>query len=240
MIEEQKDDSGSVPLPFGKQTVVGSTVILGDCVEVMKGFEDNQFDLAIVDPEYGIGRAGQTETFTKNPKHKRKYFEDKKWDSKPPGPEYWEQLFRVSKNQIVWGANYFTDYLPPSMGWIFWDKGQDLSMNDGELAYTSFQRALRMVKINREQLMVEGGTIHPTQKPVKLYRWILKNYAEWEILGSTSRYKILDTHLGSGSSRIAADKEGFDFTGIEIDREYFDLSEKRFKQYKSQLRIEGW
>jgi site-specific DNA-methyltransferase (adenine-specific) len=226
------EDIGSSPNST-KPPVVGSTVILGDCVEVMKGFSDNQFDLAIVDPEYGIGRAGQTETFTKNPKHKRKYFEDKKWDSKPPGPEYWEQLFRVSKNQIVWGANYFTDYLPPSMGWIFWDKGQDLSMSDGELAYTSFQRALRRVKINRGQLMVEGGTIHPTQKPVKLYKWILKNYA-------TEGMNILDTHLGSGSNRIACDNMGFDFTGIEIDKGYFDLSEKRFKQYKSQLRIEGW
>src|SRR5436190_3595796 len=130
-----------------------------DCCEVMKRYENNFFDLAIVDPPYGIKRAGQTETFTKNPKHKRKYFEDKGWDDATPGAQYWSELKRVSKNQIVWGANYFPQHLDPSMGWIFWDKGQNLSMSDGELAFTSFQRALRRVIINRGQLMVEGGTI---------------------------------------------------------------------------------
>ncbi len=205
-------------------------VHLMDCMEGMKQFPDKHFDLAVVDPPYGIGRSGQTETFTKNPKHKRKHFADKGWDNETPASDYWNELFRVSKNQIVWGANYFTDYLPPSMGWIFWDKGQDLSMSDGELAYTSFNRALRRVKINRGQLMVEGGTIHPTQKPVKLYDWIFHNYAKE---GDT----ILDTHVGSGSSRIAAHRAGLDFTGYELDPDYYAAQEKRYNQFKSQLTL---
>lgn len=201
-----------------------------DCMAVMKRYPDKHFDLAVVDPPYGIGRSGQTETFTKNPKHKRKHFADKGWDTETPASDYWNELFRVSKNQIVWGANYFTEYLPASMGWIFWDKGQDLSMSDGELAYTSFNLALRRVKINRGQLMVEGGTIHPTQKPIKLYSWIFDRYAKKGDL-------ILDTHLGSGSSRIAAHKAGLSFVGCELDKEYFDAAEKRYQQFISQLTL---
>jgi len=212
---------GAVPL---------SEVYLEDCTKALKRFSDNFFDVAIVDPPYGIGRSGQTETFTKNPKHKRKHFADKGWDTETPAAEYWNELFRVSKNQIVWGANYFTKYLPASRGWIFWDKGQDLSMSDGELAYTSFNRALRRVKINRGQLMVEGGTIHPTQKPIKLYDWIIQNYCAEANL-------ILDTHVGSGSSRIAAAKAGKQFIGFEIDKEYYEKQEKRFNDWNSQLRM---
>ena len=201
-----------------------------DCISGMKQYPDKYFDLAIVDPPYGIGRSGQTETFTKNRKHKRKHFADKGWDTETPASEYWNELFRVSKNQIVWGANYFTEYLPASMGWIFWDKGQDLSMSDGELAYTSFNRALRRVKINRGQLMVEGGTIHPTQKPIKLYDWVIQNYCAEANL-------ILDTHVGSGSSRIAAYRNGYDFVGFEIDKDYFEAQEKRFKTELMQPRL---
>ena len=184
---------------------------------------DNAFDLAIVDPPYGINRSGQTETFTKKKKHKRKHFEDKQWDIEIPSETYFNELFRVSKDQIIWGANYFTQYLPSSMGWIFWDKGQDLSMSDGELAFSSFQRALRRKTINRGQLMVEGGTIHPTQKPIKLYNWLLQNYAE-------KGQCILDTHLGSGSSAIAAHYFDVDFVGCEIDPDYFKAAEERFEK----------
>ena len=205
-------------------------LINDDCMNVMKQYADNHFDLAIVDPPYGINRAGQNETFTKLKKHKRKYFEDKKWDYDIPNESYFNELFRVSKNQIIWGANYFTQYLHSSMGWIFWDKGQVLTMSDGELAFTSFQKALRRIKINRGQLMIEGGTIHPTQKPVKLYKWLLTNYAK-------PGDKILDTHLGSGSSRIAAYDMGFDFVGFELDKEYFEAQEKRFNTFKQQLKL---
>ena len=201
-----------------------------DCMEVMKTFKDKQFDLAIIDPPYGIGRSGQTETFTKNPKHKRKHFADKGWDYEKPTSEYWQELFRVSKNQIIWGANYFTDYLPASMGWIFWDKGQDLSMSDGELAYTSFDKALRRVVINRGQLMVEGGTMHPTQKPIKLYKWLLQNYARE---GDT----ILDTHFGSLSIGIACHDMKFDLTAIELDKDYYEQAKQRLINHQRQLTL---
>jgi site-specific DNA-methyltransferase (adenine-specific) len=206
-----------------------SIVYNEDCMIGMAKYPDKYFDLAVVDPPYGINRSGQIETFTKEKKHKRKYFEDKKWDFEIPKKEYWNELFRVSKNQIVWGANYFTQFLPASMGWIFWDKGQDLTMSDGELAYTSFNKALRRIIINRGQLNAEGGTIHPTQKPIKLYEWIYSKYLP-------DGGKVIDTHFGSGSNRIAADKAGnIDFIGFELDKDYFEAQEKRWVEYKKQL-----
>lgn len=210
---------------------MSSVVYNEDCMTGMARYPDKYFDLAVVDPPYGIGRSGQTETFTNNPKHKRKNFDYKEWDNEIPDSEYWFELFRVSKDQIIWGANYFTKYLPASMGWVFWDKGQNLTMSDGELAYTSFNRALRRVIINRGQLMAEGGTIHPTQKPIKLYEWLYMKYLP-------KGGKVIDTHLGSGSNRIAAHKMGnIDFTGFEIDKEYFDAAEKRYQTHISQLTI---
>ena len=203
-----------------------------DNMELMSRYPDNHFDLAIVDPPYGIKRAGQIETFTKNPKHKRKHHQNKQWDDQKPCPEYWEELFRVSKNQIVWGANYFTNYLPPSMGWIYWGKGQKLTMSDGELAFSSFERALRSITINRVKISEAGGSIHPTQKPFSLYMWLLSNYTK-------ENYKILDTHLGSGSIAIAIDsmnkieKMNLTLTACELDKEYYDASIKRIKEQTS-------
>ena len=201
-----------------------------DCMQLMARYPDKYFELAIVDPPYGINRSGQNETFTKNPKHKRKHFEDKKWDSKTPDKKFFKELFRVSKNQIVWGANYFSQYLPASMGWIFWDKGQDLTMSDGELAFTSFQVALRRKIINRGQLMVEGGTIHPTQKPVALYKWLLDKYAK-------SGDKILDCFLGSGSIAIACHDYNFDLTACELDTDYYNAAMKRINNHTAQLKL---
>jgi len=201
-----------------------------DNMELMARYPDKYFDLAIVDPPYGINRSGQKETFTKNPKHKRKHFEHKGWDNETPKKEYFDELFRISKNQIIWGANYFTKYIPSSMGWIFWDKGQDLSMSDGELAFTSFNKALRRIIINRGQLMIEGGTQHPTQKPVKLYKWLLKNYAK-------EGDKILDTHLGSGSIAIACHDLGFDLTACELDTDYYNAAIKRLTDHQKQLKL---
>lgn len=192
-----------------------------DCMEAMREFPDKFFDLAIVDPPYGIGRDGG-----ETGKNWKKY-EHKGWDETAPGKEYFELLFSKSKNQIIFGANYFTPYLPASMGWIVWDKGQKLTMSDGELAFSSFDRALRIIEYNRCYIGDKGGLLHPTQKPVRLYSWILKNYAE-------PGMKILDTHLGSGSSRIAAHDMGFDFWGYELDPEYFAAQEKRFAQHTSQ------
>jgi site-specific DNA-methyltransferase (adenine-specific) len=201
-----------------------------DCMEYMSQFPDNYFELAIVDPPYGIGIDGQKES-KKGKKSDRKNHIKKGWDQSIPDEYYFNELFRVSQNQIIWGGNYFVRHLQKgTKGWIVWDKCQHgLSMSDCELAFTSFQTPTRIYKKNRVQLLIEG-TIHPTQKPIHLYRWLLQNYAK-------PGDKILDTHLGSGSSRIAADMEGFDFYGCELDQDYFDQSCKRFNEYKLQTKL---
>ena len=200
-----------------------------DCMELMKQYEDNYFDLAIVDPPYGIERGGQTETFTKNPKHKRKAHKQKNWDNEIPNVEYFKELFRVSKNQIIWGANYFVEHLDKgTMGWIFWYKGQEgLSMSDGEIAFSSFQRATRMINLNRGLIAQKGGSIHPTQKPVELYRRLLKDY-------SKKGERILDTHLGSGSIALACYDMGNQLTASEIDAEYYADAMKRIQIHTAQ------
>lgn len=207
-----------------------SIVYNEDCMEVMARYPDKYFDLAVVDPPYGIGMDGQEYSTSKHGGRRAKKF--KGWDKQIPLEIYWNELFRISKNQIVWGANYFTKYLPSSMGWIFWDKGQRICNSDGELAFTSFNKALRVVTINRVHITENGDTKHPTQKPVKLYSWIFKNYAK-------EGDKILDTHLGSGSSRIAAHKAGLDFIGCELDKEYFEAQEKRYNLFISQTDLFG-
>ena len=193
-----------------------------DCMEGMKQYPDKHFDLAVVDPPYGIGRDGG-----ETGKH-WKVYESKGWDASTPPDEYFFELFRVSKNQVIWGANYFSKNLPPSMGWIFWDKGQKLTMSDGELAFTSFDRALRSVVLNRCKIGEFGGNIHPTQKPVALYDWIYHHYLP-------NGGRVLDTHLGSGSNRISAHKAGnIDFTGYETDKYYYEAQEKRFEIFQRQ------
>ena len=196
----------------------------------MKQYPDNYFDLAVVDPPYGLGIDGNKEQRWKDGSLKRKAHEIKGWDNAIPTAEYFSELKRVSKNQIIWGGNYFTEFLKPTKSWIFWYKGQqDLTMSDGEMAWTSMDKVTRMVNIHRTHIWQEKP-MHPTQKPVKLYDWIFANYAE-------EGMKILDTHVGSGSSRISADKAKLDFTGYEIDAEYWTAQEKRFKEYKSQLKM---
>jgi site-specific DNA-methyltransferase (adenine-specific) len=205
-----------------------SQVTNEDCMQLMIRYPDKFFELAIVDPPYGLGIDGQKLSINKNPKHNRKEHIKKNWDNETPNENYFKELFRVSRNQIIWGGNYFTTYLKPTKAWIFWYKGQnDLTMSDGELAWTSLSKLTRQIEINRAQL-IKQKTFHPTEKPIKLYQWLLKNYAN-------EGDKILDTHLGSGSSRIAADKMGFDFYACELDKDYFEAQEKRFKEYKSQL-----
>ena len=201
-----------------------------DNMELMARYEDNYFDLAIVDPPYGIGIDGQKES-KKGKKSDRKYHKQKQWDNAIPNKDYFKELQRVSKNQIIWGANYFVEHLTKgTKGWIVWFKGQiGLTMSDCELAYSSFQRATRVVNINRVDLLKQN-TIHPTEKPIRLYQWLLDNYAE-------KGHKILDTHLGSGSIAIACHNLGYDLTACELDKEYYDAAIKRIEQHKSQQRL---
>lgn len=207
----------------GKQHL--STVYLMDCIEGMKQYRDNFFDLAVVDPPYGI----KINMNMGIRKQQKKRHSEKKWDNSIPPDVYFKELFRVSKNQIIWGGNYFKLKLTKS--WIFWDKNvpQGVSFADGELAWTSFDKNLLKVKIDYSGFvgMDHDGRIHPTQKPIKLYDWIFANYAKPGDI-------ILDTHLGSQSSRIAACKAGLPFIGFENDQEYFDLGNKRFYEFARQ------
>ena len=204
------------------------TLLNEDCMEYMATQPDNSFDLAIVDPPYGInvGKMSKGKGGKRTGKYERKYKQGD-WDAEPPQKAYFDELFRVSKDQIIWGANYYPQHLTGSPGWILWDKGQRLDQADGELAFSSINKPLRVWTQNRVILLQEGP-IHPTQKPVKLYDWLLANYAK-------PGQRILDTHLGSGSSAITAHYFGCDFVGMEIDKDYFDAARARFKEQTRQL-----
>ncbi len=191
-----------------------------DCLEAMREFEDGAFDLAIVDPPYGIG-------ISNNPV--RQKHEKKAWDNSIPSKEYFYELKRVSKNQIIWGGNYFISYLESSQCFLIWDKKQpfDFSLAMCEFAWTSFSKP---AKIFAKSIHCEKNKIHPTQKPVSLYTWILTNYAK-------QGDKILDTHLGSGSIAIACHNLGFDLVGFELDDDYFNAASQRLAEHQKQLRL---
>lgn len=202
-----------------------SEVYLMDCVQGMKEYPDKFFDLAICDPPYGIDILNKSKSFS----GKKAKYEQKEWDNEIPNIEYFMELFRVSKNQIIWGANYFLDFLPSTKCIIFWDKCNTNKgkFADGEMAWTSFNQPTCFVSLAwlgyfQPNMKNKQIRIHPTQKPLELYSYIIEKFAN-------KGDKILDTHLGSGSSRIAAQKLGFDFYGFEIDADYFEASEKRFK-----------
>jgi site-specific DNA-methyltransferase (adenine-specific) len=202
-----------------------------DCMDLMARYDDNYFDLAIVDPPYGEGNSYNFR-FSKD--------ENKKtYDNKRPSKKYFKELFRVSKKQIVWGGNYFTNDLPENRGWICWDKKQPLTgtyFSNFELAWTSFDKVAKMVVCanagfnHADKRIYKESTIHPTQKPISLYLWILKNYAK-------KNDKILDTHLGSGSIAIACHNLGFELTACEIDKDYYNASIKRINNHKLQKRL---
>jgi len=223
---------------MNKEVIGGASLYLGDCMEYMATLEDNCFDLAIVDPPYGIkahGTIGFANEKTKGFTFTKKEYSQKDWDNKIPDKDYFEDLKRVSKNQIIWGANYMTESIGVIKNFIYWHKkgkSQDDKFNEGELAYVSFSRS-RMVDIwwNGFGTINSGEQrIHPTQKPVALYQWLLNNYAK---PGQT----ILDTHLGSGSSAIAANRLDFEFVGIEIDEDYFAGACKRLREENKQLNL---
>ena len=235
MIEEQKP-------PLRKTPVVGSSfsgsliseVYNMDCIEGLKHYPDKYFDLAVVDPPYGIkmdgGKIGGDNC------GKAKDYTKKEWDNEPPPLEYFYELFRVSKNQIVWGANHFISRMPyDSSCWLIWDKDNSGNFADCEMAWTSFDTAVRKFKFRwngmlQQNMKDKEVRIHPTQKPVALYDWIFQNYA-------SEGMRILDTHLGSGSSRISANKSKMNFTAFEKDLEYFNNENKRYNEFISQLRL---
>ena len=205
-----------------------------DCMEGMKQYPDKYFDLAIVDPPYGIGMDGGN--IGGNNLGKAKDYTKKQWDDKAPDKEYFNQLFRVSKKQIIWGANHFISRIPfDSSCWVVWDKLNSGNFADCELAYTNFNTAVRKFEF-RWNGMLQGDMknkeirIHPTQKPVALYEWLLKNYAK-------QGDKILDTHVGSASSLIACYNLGFDCVGFELDEDYFKLASRRIENRKNQMDI---
>ena len=199
-----------------------------DNMEVMKTFKDKQFSLAIIDPPYGIDWMEQV----KNPNKGKnwKQYENKDWDKSIPSAEYFAELMRVSKNQIVWGGNYMTEYLKPSSCWLIWDKMQEFSGAVFEMAWTSFKSPAKAFRMSRVEAYANQNKIHPTQKPVKLYKWLLQNYAKE---GDT----ILDTHFGSLSIGIACHDMKFDLTAIELDEDYYKQAKQRLINHQRQLTL---
>ena len=190
-----------------------------DNMQLMARYEDNHFDLAIVDPPYGIGLDGGQIGYSK---HKKK-----DWDSYSPPKEYFDELFRVSKNQIIWGFNHFLDKLKSTKSVIFWNKHQNGYFAEGELAWCSIGTVKYYDRAYQKDI---GNKIHPTQKPYNLYEWLLMNYAK-------EGDKILDTHLGSGSIAIACHNLGYELTACELDKEYYAAAIKRIEQHKQQIRL---
>jgi site-specific DNA-methyltransferase (adenine-specific) len=193
-----------------------------DNMDLMSRYDDNHFDLAIVDPPYGLGK----KIYSGGEKGCKFHtlFGENKWDDNIPPKEYFDELFRVSKNQIIWGGNYFD--LPPTRTILCWDKMKgDNNFSMWEMAWTSFDKPAKIYRQNSS-----GDRIHPTQKPVKLYEWLLMKYAK-------EGDKILDTHLGSGSIAIACHNLGFDLTACELDKEYYDAAMKRLNNHKLQQKL---
>jgi len=208
-----------------------SEVHLIDCMEFMRSVPDKFYSLCVTDPPYGIGEDG-LKNHSRGKIAKSKEYTNKQWDRTPPNYAYFEQLIRVSKNQIIFGANHFIQNIPDanSSCWIVWDKENgETDFADCELAWASFNTAVRRFKF-KWQGMLQGDMknkehrIHPTQKPVALYDWIFRNYAK-------PNDTILDTHMGSQSSRISAYKAGLDYTGTELDPEYFEQGNHRFNEF---------
>jgi len=198
-----------------------------DCMEYMKTCKDKQFDLAIVDPPYGIGAAAMT--MGKGSRNSSGKNKRKQWDSKTPKKEYFNELIRISTNQIIWGGNYFLDFLSSTRCFLLWDKlDYNSDFASHELAWTSFNKNVKCFRKSRNKGY--EIKIHPTQKPIALYKWLLKNYAK-------ESDTILDTHLGSGSIAIACDDLGFDLVGCELDKEYYDNAVKRLEKHRSQLKM---
>ena len=206
----------------------------------MEKMQDNAFDLAIVDPPYGIGISKMKSYKNKGKNFMSTFYNPKDWDENIPNSSYFEELKRVSKNQIIFGGNYFTDYLKPTKSWCIWDKVTgDNEFSMFEMIYFSFKIVPKIFKypiarinnrVSSHPDQVKKTRIHPTQKPVALYVWLLDKYAK-------NGDRILDTHLGSGSSAIAAHDMDFDFVGYELDKDYFAAAQKRLHEHQKQLKL---
>jgi site-specific DNA-methyltransferase (adenine-specific) len=208
-----------------------------DCMEGMKQFPDKYFELAIVDVPYGIGESGAKNHTRSKLAVSQNYKAFHGNDTRPPEPEYFTELIRISKNQIIWGANHFISRIPfDSPCWIVWDKDNgNNDFADCELAWTSFNTAVRRYKFKWHGMLQENMKdkeirIHPTQKPVALYEWLLRNYAK-------EGDKILDTHVGSASSLIACHNMGFEYIGFELDKDYWKAATERLEAVKSQTTL---
>lgn len=216
---------------------------LMDCLDGMREFPNNYFDLAIVDPPYGIGYDVKAEKnggkqYGKASAPKNMYHASN-WDDKIPTKSYFDELFRVSKHQIIWGGNYFTEFLPPSKGFICWDKRLNgITRSFADCEYAWMDKGLGVARMFRfvwdgmiqENMKDKEFRIHPTQKPVALYEWILNRYAK-------EGDKILDTHVGSGSSLIACRNTNHKYVGFEIDADYYRLAKERIDRESAQMNI---
>ena len=207
-------------------------IINADCMDIMKKYSDNYFDLSIIDPPYGIDKkikigGGMMTNYTNKTKNIN-------WDNSIPDESYFKELFRISKNQIIWGGNYMIKHLYNTSCFLIWDKQNGTNnMADAEIAWTSFSSSIRMYRghIFKGIGCTKYKPIHPTQKPIRLYNWLLKKYADKD-------FKIIDTHLGSGSSAIASYYFNCtEFVGIEIDKEYYQDSIKRIKEETKQIKL---
>lgn len=207
-----------------------------DCMTLMSRYKDKHFDLAIVDPPYGIHKKLFINSEKQNKGNKfALLYKEKQWDKERPLKEYFIELKRVSKNQIICGGNYFTDLLPVSSGWIIWDKeGDNLTVVNNELIWTSFNKSIKTFRrchgLDKGFMNKEGKNIHPTQKPVKLYEWVLQNY-------SKESDTILDTHVGSASSLIACENMNRKYVGCELDKDYYEQSLKRLEDHCKQQKL---
>jgi site-specific DNA-methyltransferase (adenine-specific) len=211
-------------------SVMKAALLHVDCMDYMAGLPDKAFDLAIVDPPYGIDFANERERKPTKTRSAQFKFPVKDWDRATPVSSYFLELDRVSKNQVIWGGNYFLDYLGKTNCVIIWDKlnPDGMKFSDGEMAWSSFETSLRIFKSMRTYML--ESQIHPTQKPVLLYEWLLTNYAK-------PGQRILDTHLGSGSSAIACNNLGFEMVGCELDKDYYRAACARVEQATKQERL---
>lgn len=208
-----------------KPVIIGdATLYLGDCAEVLPLI--GKVDAVITDPPYGISRDGQKRTTSKH--GGRKAYEFKGWDGERPADEVFDAILRAADKHVIWGGNYFADLLPPTMRWLVWDKGQRIGQSDGELAWTSMQKALRIFTMNRVEIMLDGA-VHPTQKPIKLMAWSIDQVGAADL--------ILDPFMGSGTTGVAAVQMGRKFIGIERDPAYFEICCERIGRAVAQGKL---